>query len=321
MKIGSLDLNGNVFLAPMAGITDLPFRLIVEKFGVSALWTEMLSCNAVVNSRKKLRSMDVSGHRTPTVFQICGNDPLVMAESARIAVDGGASVVDVNMGCPSRKVVNGGSGAALMRNVPLAAAIVSAVRRAVKLPLTVKIRSGWDGKTQNAPEVARTMEAEGADAIIVHSRPRSEVHSGEVSLEVIRKVKESVKIPVVGNGGIQSVDDSAQMIEASGCDGVMVGRGALGRPWLPSLILSWTNPLKFPGLNPVKILDVVREHFGLQIEHYGFERAVRQMRKHWAWYSKGLLGATEFRRLVFREVDPSCVMQRAEEFFGKEQMR
>jgi tRNA-dihydrouridine synthase B len=313
-------LDGNVFLAPMAGITDLPFRLMVERFGVSALWTEMLSCHAVVNSRKKLRSMDVSGHRRPTVFQICGNDPLVMAEASRIVVQSGASVVDVNMGCPSRKVVNGGSGAALMKNVPLAAAIVSAVRRAVKLPLTVKIRSGWDEKTQNAPEVAGTMEAEGVDAIIVHSRPRSEVHSGEVSLDVIRKVKNSVEIPVIGNGGIESVEDAAEMIEASGCDGVMVGRGALGRPWLPSLILSRTNPLTFPCSKPIKILDAVTEHFGLQIEHYGFERAVRQMRKHWAWYSKGLSGATEFRRLVFREVDPIGVMQLAEQFFGKEQM-
>ncbi len=237
MKIGTLEVNGNVFLAPMAGITDTAFRKVVQQFGVSAVWTEMMNAEGLIKNRHAFRTMDLDGHVVPTVFQIYGRDPDVIAEAARVAVDQGAAAVDINMGCPARKIVFKGSGAALMQNVSLASRIVRSVRRAAPVALTVKIRSGWSEQDQNAPEFARAMEAEGADAVIVHSRSRSMRHSGPASMDILREVKNAVRIPVIGNGGISGIHDALDMMKRSGCEGVMVGRGALGRPWVPGRIL------------------------------------------------------------------------------------
>ncbi|MEJ2717659.1 MAG: tRNA-dihydrouridine synthase family protein, partial [Deltaproteobacteria bacterium] len=237
MRIRGLELTGRTVLAPMAGITDPPFRRTVQRFGVSALWTEMMSAHALAVARKTFRTMNLEGHEVPTVFQICGYEPEVMADAARIVQDRGAAAVDINMGCPVRKIVQKGAGAALMKNLPLAGRILSAVRRAIGIALTVKIRSGWDEKDPNAAAFARVIEDAGADAVVVHARTRSQLHSGPASLNIVSEVKEAVKIPVIGNGGILSVDDAESMTKLTGCDGVMVGRGALGRPWLPGKIL------------------------------------------------------------------------------------
>jgi tRNA-dihydrouridine synthase B len=317
MKIGNLEVQGKVFLAPMAGITDTPFRRIVQEFGVSAVWTEMISAKGLAVASGTFRTMELLGHTAPTVFQISGKDPAVMAEAARAVEQRGAAVVDVNMGCPVRKVVAKGIGAALMKDVVLAGRIVEAIRKAVTIPLTVKIRSGWDDTSVNAAELARVVESAGADAVTIHSRSRSKRHSGPVSLDVIRQVKESVRIPVIGNGGIVQVEDAVTMMRETGCDGVMIGRGALGRPWLPGLVL-----MRFAGPRPgpeveITFGEVIREHFGYMLEWWGTLTAVRRMRKHLAWYSKGFAGGCEFRQKVFRLEDPEQVMEYVEAFFGK----
>ena len=308
-------MQGNVFLAPMAGITDPPFRRTVQHFGVSALWTEMISAKGMLITRKACRTTELTDHQVPTVFQIFGSDPEVMAEAARRVEAMGAAAVDVNMGCPVKKVVLKGSGAALMNNVPLAGRIVAAIRKAIGIALTVKIRSGWDDAHQNAVEVARCVEAEGADAVIVHPRTRSREHSGPPSLSVVKDVKAAVRIPVIGNGGIVTVEDAKHMLSFTGCDGVMIGRGALGRPWLPAWILTALGFDTVRASRGIPLMDVIRMHFQYELEWLEYLTAVRCMRKHLAWYSRGLADSTEFRRTVFREDDPDRVMAMLEHWF------
>ncbi len=317
MKIGSLEVAGNVFLAPMAGITDPPFRKIVRRFGVSAVWTEKLSADAVAIAPGTLRIMEIGNREVPTVFQIAGNNPAVMADAAQRIQDIGAAAIDVNMGCPVRKVVRRGAGAALMRNVAIAGRVVAAVRKVLTVPLTVKIRSGWDEKEQNAAVVARVIEAEGADALIVHSRSRSAAHSGPPSLDILEEVKQSVHIPVIGNGGILQVEDALTMTERTGCDGVMIGRGAVGRPWLPGRILERTVGRSGFSDRLLTIFDVILEHFEYILEWGDRRTAVHRMHKHLAWYSKGFVDGSAFRRTVFTLEDPDVVMNFAEKFFGK----
>jgi tRNA-dihydrouridine synthase B len=317
MRLRNLDLQGNVFLAPMAGITDPPFRRVVQHFGVSALWTEMISAKGMLTTRKACRTMELAGHHVPTVFQISGADPEAMAEAARRSEAEGAAAIDVNMGCPVKKVILKGAGAALMTNVPLAGRIVASIRKAVGIALTVKIRSGWDDAHQNAVEVARCVESEGADAVIVHPRTRSREHSGPPSLSVLQEVKAAVRVPVIGNGGITTVEDAQHMLSYTGCDGVMIGRGVLGRPWLPASIL---GALGVAAGRPVKgtpLMDVIRMHFQYQMEWLDYLTAVRCMRKHLAWYSRGLADSTAFRRTVFREDDPDRVMAMLEHWFAE----
>ncbi|MEW6352538.1 MAG: tRNA dihydrouridine synthase DusB [Thermodesulfobacteriota bacterium] len=315
MRIGTLEVKGNVFLAPMAGVTDPPFRKVVQQFGVSAVWTEMMSAQGLVRNRHAFGTMDVGGHVVPTIFQLYGRDPEVMAEAARLVVDQGAAALDINMGCPVRKIVAKGAGAALMQDIPLASRIVRSVRRAAPVAVTVKIRSGWDPQSQNAPEFARAMEAEGADAVIVHSRNRAVRHSGPVSLDILSAVKDAVHIPVIGNGGIAGIQDALNMVNRSGCEGVMVGRGALGRPWTPGRILKAFAQGPEIDEQTISVPAVIGTHFRYQLEHVDPCRAVRRMRKHLVWYSNGLAGGTAFRRQVFREEDPDVVMQLVEQWF------
>jgi tRNA-dihydrouridine synthase B len=317
MKIGNLELAGNVFLAPMAGITDAPFRKIVQQFGVSAVWTEMLSADGVAKARGTFRTMEVTDREVPTVFQIVGTDPGIMAEAAKRIQDLGAAAVDVNMGCPARKVVNRGAGAALMRNLALAGRIVAAMRQALTVPLTVKIRSGWDEENRNAAAMARVIETAGANALIVHSRSRSRVHSGPPSLDVLEEVKQSVHIPVIGNGGIREVEDAVTMVASTGCDGVMIGRGAIGRPWLPGWILERSNHGAGIPDRPSTFFDVIREHLGYMLEWWDRRTAVHRMRKHLACYSKGFADGAEFRRIALTQEDPDVLMHLVEKFFGK----
>ncbi|MGO9566774.1 MAG: tRNA dihydrouridine synthase DusB [Desulfomonilaceae bacterium] len=317
MKIGNLELAGNVFLAPMVGISDPPFRKIVQKFGVSAVWTEMISADGVARAPSTFRTMETLSQEVPTVFQIAGKDPDLMAEAARRIQDLGAAAIDVNMGCPARKVVGRGAGAALMRNVPLAGRIVAAMRKVLSVPLTVKIRSGWDDENPNAAAMARVIEVEGADALIVHSRSKSKAHSGPPSLDVLEEVKRSVGIPVIGNGGIQHVEDAVIMAARTGCDGVMVGRGAVGRPWLPGWILERSVGRAGISDRVLTFFDVIREHFGYMLEWWDLRNAVRHMHKHLAWYSKGFAQGSDFRRTVFTLEDPDALMHFAEKFFEK----
>ncbi|MBI5250259.1 MAG: tRNA dihydrouridine synthase DusB [Desulfomonile tiedjei] len=317
MKIGNLEIYGNVFLAPMAGITDTPFRRLVQDFGVSAVWTEMLSAAAIAGDRGTFRTLDLEGHVVPTFFQISGKDPGIMAEAANRIQDMGAAAIDVNMGCPARKIVGRGEGAALMKDVSLAGRIIAAIRKVLSIPLTAKIRSGWDETSYNAAEMAKVLELEGADALIIHPRSRSHRHSGPPALSVIQEVKQSVGIPVVGNGGILEVQDAVAMVGQTCCDGVMIGRGALGRPWLPGQILVRFGLSSNGSSRFTTFFDVIREHLGMQVQWWGTLGAVLRMRKHLAWYSRGFAGGAEFRKRVFRIEEPEAVLDCVEEFFGK----
>lgn len=315
MKIGDLELEGNVTLAPMAGITDPPFRRAVQRFGVSALWTEMMSAHALALG-KLSRTMDLDGHDVPTVFQIYGSDPAIMAEAGRIAQDSGASAVDINMGCPVKKIVKRGAGAALMKDVPLARRIVSALRNTLRVPMTVKIRAGWDESHRNAAYLARLLEQEGADAVVVHARTRSKAHSGPVSLSVLCEVREAVRIPVIGNGGISDLAAAQETIRATGCDGVMIGRGALGKPWLPGEVLRGLNGVDRGSQDEPSVLEVVMNHYLDQLEWIDEWTAVRRMRKHLGWYSKGFPDSTEFRRTVCRMEEPQRILQAITDYFS-----
>lgn len=317
MKIGSLNLQGNVVLAPMAGFTDPPFRRIVQRFGVSAVWTELISAHGLTAFGKAFRTMDLTGHKVPTGFQLYGAHPEMVAEAARRIQDMGAAFVDINMGCPVKKVVRQGGGAALLKNPLLMGRIVAAARKVLSIPLTAKIRSGWHEDAPNAPSVARILEAEGADAVVLHARSRAKGHSGPVSLEILAEVKQAVKIPVIGNGGIFEPTDAQEMLEYTGCDGVMIGRGALGRPWIPGHILSSLFSGQKISNQGVSLFQVIRDHFRYQLEMGDGLTGIRLMRKHLVWYSKGVPGASLFRRKALVLEDPIQIMNALEEFFGK----
>lgn len=315
MRIGSLQLTGNVVLAPMAGISDPPFRRLVQGFGVSALWTEMISAEGLLKVPHRFATVELAGHTVPTIFQLYGTDPAAMAAAALRAQEPGAAGVDMNMGCPARKIVHKGAGAALMNQPVLAAAIVAAIRKAIHIPLTAKIRAGWDERNRNAPAFARMLEREGVDCIILHSRSRSSRHSGPPSLELLKEVKDSALVPVIGNGGITSVQDALDMIEETGCDGVMIGRGALGRPWLPAWIIGRIDGSNNRPADATMIRDVVRTHFDDQLKTNGTLTGVRRMRKHLVWYSRGLQRGAEFRRQVLTVEDPDRVLSLIDHWF------
>ncbi|MDR3603572.1 MAG: tRNA dihydrouridine synthase DusB [Syntrophaceae bacterium] len=318
MKIGNIELNGAVVLAPMAGITDPPFRRSVLTFGISCLWTEMISCNAVVHARKILATMDTREHTVPVIFQIIGKDPEIMAECARIVQDHGAAAVDINMGCPARQVIGSGGGVALMRNLELAGRIIGSVRKAITIPLTVKMRTGWDEKSVNAPELALIAEREGADAIVLHARSRCAGHCGPVSLDLLKLVKSTVSIPVIGNGGVIAVEDALNMVMETGCDGIMIGKGALGRPWFPRKILETLFGWVVTSYQSNRSLGVVvRRHFEDELRWCGVRPGLHRMRKHLGWYSKGIDGAAEFRSRVFTEENPEMVLAFIDNFLGK----
>ncbi|MDA8407046.1 MAG: tRNA dihydrouridine synthase DusB [Deltaproteobacteria bacterium] len=318
MKIGNIELDGAVALAPMAGITDPPFRRTVLGFGISCLWTEMISCNAVVHARKVLATMDTSEHTVPVVFQIIGKDPEIMAECARIVEDYGAAAVDINMGCPARQVIGSGGGVALMRDLKMASRIIVSVRKAIKIPLTVKMRTGWDEKSVNAPELALIAEREGVDAIVLHARNRCAGHCGPVSLDHLKLVKSTVSIPVIGNGGVMAVEDAQDMVMKTGCDGIMIGKGALGRPWFPRKILEALFDWMVISCQSNRSLGaVVKRHFEDELRWCGVVRGLHRMRKHLGWYSKGIDGAAEFRSRVFTEENPEMALALIDNFFGK----
>jgi tRNA-dihydrouridine synthase B len=316
MKIGNLELSGNVFLAPMAGLTDPPFRRLVQQFGVAALWTEMISAHAVAANNETFRTMNCDGHTVPTVFQIHGTDPGMMAAAAQRIQDMGAVAIDINMGCPAKPVVRKGAGAALMNDLGLAGRIVETVRKVLSIPLTVKTRLGWDEQHLNAVPLSRIVEDAGADALILHSRSRSKKHAGPASLHGIAEVKANVSIPVIGNGGIDCVEDARNMLATTDCDGVMIGRGAAQRPWLPGKIMRRVMDGDTTD-RPVRLMDVVGSHLEYLQDWWDAETAIWRMRKYLAWYSKGLDGASTFRRLIFTADNTARVMECVEEFMGE----
>ncbi|MGD9638434.1 MAG: tRNA dihydrouridine synthase DusB [Alphaproteobacteria bacterium] len=297
--IGSLELNDKIMVAPMAGVTDRPFRIMVRKFSKALLFTEMIAANSIVRSHKKtINRAKTYQDEYPIAVQIVGNDPETIAEAAKMSEASGASLIDINMGCPVRKLITNISGAALMKDAARVGAIVKAARNAINIPLTVKIRSGWDEKNINAPEIAHIAESEGADAVIVHGRTREQMYSGIANLDVIAAVKNKLSIPVIGNGDIYSSQDAMNMISKTNCNGVMIGRGILGRPWAVSDISKALNEGELfakPEFSNEEKRKIVLEHYDEILQYYGIRNGIKIARKHICWYSRNFKNATEFR--------------------------
>ena len=300
MKIGTLNLENNVILAPMAGVTDKAFRLITKPFGPALMYTEMVSGKGLLYKNKRTEVLlEVLDSEKPTAAQIFGHEPEVMSEIAERSLEFGADMIDINMGCPAPKIVNNGDGSALMKNPELAGKIISAVRKSVNCPISVKFRMGWDDDSINAVDFAKTAENSGADAITIHGRTRAQFYSGKANLEIIKKVKEAVKIPVIGNGDIHDGKSAKYMLDYTGCDGIMIGRAAQGNPWLFSSVLHYLktgDELAPPTLEERS--EIAEKHLRLLVKFKGEHRGVLEGRKHMAWYFKGLCGGAKLRNLI-----------------------
>lgn len=300
MKIGSVKLDNPVIAAPMAGVTDKAFRILAREAGCGLVHTEMVSDQALLYGNPKTCGMlDISGEAGPVSMQIFGSDPGYMAEAAEIVAGRGAWIIDINMGCPTPKIVKNGEGAALMRNPEKAAGLVRAVVRRVKPPVTVKMRKGWDQSSVNAVELARLVVDAGASAVTVHGRTRCQFYTGKADWGIIAAVKKAVDVPVIGNGDIRLPEDSLAMMEQTGCDGVMIGRAAMGNPWIFSQTVHYlkAGELK-PGPTQAERVATALRHFDLLVGIKGEAVAVREMRKHAAWYLKGTRGAARLRELI-----------------------
>jgi len=316
MKIGGLLLKNNVFLAPMAGITDLPFRTIVREFGCGLAFTEMVSAaGLVLGTGKTCRYLDSSPADRPLGVQLFGVDPGTLAAAARIAAAGGVELLDMNMGCPVKKVVKTGAGAALMRDPKRAAAILKALRGASDLPLTVKIRAGWRQSEINALEIGRIAEECGADAVILHPRTAEQGFGGRSDWGLLAALKACLRVPVIGSGDIRRPDDAARMLSETGCDAVMVGRGALGNPWLVGNILSHLSDGDVCPPSLAERGETIRRHLALAVDYYGEKIGTRDFRKHLLWYTKGLRGGAQFRKEAARIIDRTSTLAALKEYF------
>lgn len=298
MKIGNVEIKGMAALAPMAGVTDRAFRELCVAFGASYVVGEMVSAKGIsFNSERSKELMLLSENERPAAVQLFGSEPQTVAAAAVTAMEYKPDIIDINMGCPAPKISGNGAGSALMKNPDLCGEIVEAVCKAVDVPITVKIRKGWDDKSVNAVEVAKICEQAGASAITVHGRTREQFYSGKADLDIISEVKKAVNIPVIGNGDITNANDAAQMLEKTNCDMVMIGRGALGNPWIFREINAWLNDLRpmFPP-SPAEKVTVILRHIQAMCDYKGEEVAMREARKHVGWYMKGFKNAAELRR-------------------------
>ena len=297
MKIGNVNIENNLVLAPMAGVTDLPFRILCREQGCGLLYTEMVSAKAVLYNNKNTEALlEVEPEENPISLQLFGSDPEIMSEMAKRIEHRPFDILDINMGCPVPKVVNNGDGSALMKNPILAGEIIEKTAKAIKKPLTVKIRKGFDDAHVNAVEMAHIAEESGAAAIAVHGRTREQYYSGKADWEIIRKVKEAVKIPVIGNGDIFTPQDAYRMQQETGCDGLMIARGAQGNPWIFRELLTYEETGSIPerpGTDQIR--ETMLRHARLQIEFKGDYIGIREMRKHVAWYTKGMQGSAKLR--------------------------
>ena len=302
MQIGSYKLRNQLVLAPMAGVTDRPFRQLCKRLGAGLAVSEMVSCNSALwGSKQTLRRMNHEGEGEPRAIQIAGADPTMMAEAARFNVERGAQIIDINMGCPAKKVCNVMAGSALLKDEGLVRQILSAVVNAVDVPVTLKIRTGWDPENRNALAVAAIAESEGVQALSIHGRTRACGYRGEAEYETIRAVKSAVSLPVIANGDISSPEKAREVLDFTGADGVMIGRAAQGRPWIFQEIehyLSTGKLLPEPGVEEIRTIMI--EHLNNLYDFYGEYTGVRVARKHIAWYSKGQRNGAEFRQRVNR---------------------
>jgi len=329
LKVGSVTIKGRVLLAPMSGVSDYPFRHQVALLGAPCVVSEMIASESMIRQTRQSKQMAqtlssdikiVGGVAPPVAMtQIAGVKPEVMAEAAKLAVDNGAMIVDINMGCPAKKVVGQAAGSALMRDLKHARSIIGAVVKAVSVPVTLKMRKGWDNESENAPELAKIAEAEGVKMITVHGRTRCQFYSGLSDWAFFRLVKKAVRVPVIGNGDIKTPQEAQKVIQNYGVDGVMIGRGCYGKPWRIHQVDRFLKRGVVPSEpSLLKKRDVMKAHLSHMLDFYGISSGVRIARKHLGWYSKGAIDGANFRSEVNQTESPTLLFRLIDAFFEKQ---
>lgn len=318
VHIGPITVSEPVFLAPMSGVSDLPFRRAVKSFGAGLVFSEMIASRSVIEEWRSNVKVDLDyGQEFPMAVQLAGCEPDVMAEAARINVGRGAAIIDINFGCPVKKIVNSYAGSALMRDEDLAVRIIDAVVAAVDVPVTVKMRLGWDENSLNAPSLARRAEQSGVKMVTVHGRTRCQLYNGQADWHAVRKVREAITLPLLVNGDILTPEDAARAMQISGADGVMIGRGCYGRPWMLRDTASHLRGETAPAAPaPQELLSVIEKHYADMLVYYGQKQGVQIARKHLAWYLQDLPGGSDLKPSINKQDDPQAVIDILRGFFA-----
>ena len=318
IQIGPITLDNPVILAPMSGVSDMPYRRLAKRYGAGLVISEMIASRAMIYANRRTMKMASNcAEEFPMAVQLAGCEPALMAEAAKLNADRGAAIIDINMGCPAKKVTNSLAGSALMRDEVKAHKIIEAVVGAVDLPVTLKMRTGWDDDTRNAPELARIAEDAGVQMITVHGRTRCQFYNGDADWPYIAKVKAAVQIPVIGNGDVTSLQDARDLLDRSGADGVMIGRGTYGRPWFLGQVRHYLETGQILEDPPLHIrLNTMLGHYQDMLSHYVYEHGLRIARKHLAWYTKGLPRSAEFRARLMELTDAAKVIKSLHRFYA-----
>lgn len=320
MKIGNVELKNNIFLAPMAGVTDMPFRILCKEQECGLVYTEMVSAKGMHYDDDKSNKLTLMHEiEKPGAVQIFGSDPTIMAEVTEKLNASDAAIIDINMGCPAPKITKNGEGSALMKNPQLIAEIIRAVAAASQKPITVKIRKGWDESLINAVEIARIAEENGASAVAVHGRTREQYYSGKADWDIIRRVKEAVSIPVIGNGDVTGPKEARKLLEETKCDAIMVGRGAQGNPWIFKKIVRFLEDGTIvPDPSPEEKIDTIIRHMNMLIDLKGERTGILEMRSHIAWYIKGMRDAAYTKQKIFQMTDKEEIISLLKSFLMRQ---